>query len=149
MKVKIRPISTDGVWAKHWEIRHVDLSLIPLYNSDIESQGRQCLRRMPIRCLIHGSWSLNKLKCERCEGIMSKQKLYYGKDIEVMFNSEVCIHSGICVKGLPGVFDLSKRPWINLDGDTSEAIARHIDTCPSGALTYRRLEDEYSTRKEE
>ncbi|WP_025682345.1 NADPH-dependent FMN reductase [Paenibacillus maysiensis] len=25
--------------SKHWEIHHVDLSTIPLYNSDIESQG--------------------------------------------------------------------------------------------------------------
>ncbi|MCM3698231.1 hypothetical protein M3216_02310 [Paenibacillus macerans] len=24
---------------KHWEMHHVDLSTIPLYNSDIESQG--------------------------------------------------------------------------------------------------------------
>ncbi|WP_310831376.1 (4Fe-4S)-binding protein [Paenibacillus pedocola] len=79
---------------------------------------------------------------------MTKQKLYYGKDIEVMFNSEVCTHSGYCVKGLPGVFDLSKRPWINPDANTAEAIARQIDTCPSGALTYRRLDDEYSTQKE-
>lgn len=85
---------------------------------------------------------------ERCEEIMMKQKVYYGKDIEVMFNSEVCIHSGICVKGLPGVFDLSKRPWVDPDADTTEAIARHIDTCPSGALTYRRLDVEYSTEKE-
>ncbi|MFX3650036.1 MAG: (4Fe-4S)-binding protein [Paenibacillus sp.] len=80
---------------------------------------------------------------------MSKQKLYYGKDIEVMFNSDVCIHSGICVKGLPAVFDLNKRPWVDPDGDTSEAIARHIDTCPSGALTYKLLNDEYSTQKED
>lgn len=93
--------------------------------------------------------SLNKLNRERCEGIMIKEKVYYGKNIEVMFNPEVCIHSGICVKGLPGVFDLSKRPWVNPDADTTEAIARHIDTCPSGALTYRCLDDGNSTEKEE
>ncbi|WP_128101967.1 (4Fe-4S)-binding protein [Paenibacillus sp. DCT19] len=80
---------------------------------------------------------------------MTKEKVYYGKDIEVMFNSDVCIHSGICVKGLPGVFNLSKRPWIDPDADTSEGIARHIDTCPSGALTYKLLDGKYSTRKED
>ncbi|MGV2881308.1 (4Fe-4S)-binding protein [Paenibacillus taichungensis] len=93
-------------------------------------------------------WSFYKLKSERCEEVMSKEKVYYGKNIEVMFNSEVCIHSGICVKGLPEVFDLSKRPWVNPDADTTEAITRHIDTCPSGALTYKRLDGEYSTEKE-
>jgi uncharacterized Fe-S cluster protein YjdI len=97
----------------------------------------------------NGSWSLYKLKSESCEEVMSKEKVYYGKNIEIMFNSEVCIHSGICVKGLPEVFDLSKRPWVNPDADTTEAISRHIDTCPSGALTYKRLDGEYSTEKEE
>ncbi|WP_106769703.1 (4Fe-4S)-binding protein [Paenibacillus faecalis] len=71
---------------------------------------------------------------------MSKQKVYYGKHIEVMFDSDVCTHSGICVKGLPSVFDLKKRPWINADAESAEAIARHIDKCPSGALTYNRLD---------
>ncbi|KQY94440.1 hypothetical protein ASD24_02440 [Paenibacillus sp. Root52] len=78
-----------------------------------------------------------------------KEKVYHGKEIEVMFNSDVCIHSGICVKGLPGVFDLSKRPWVSPDADTAEAIAQHIDTCPSGALTYRLLDDNFSTKKED
>jgi len=100
-------------------------------------------------CLGYRSVNKLKLNSERCECIMIKEKLYYGKDIEVMFNSDVCIHSGICVKGLPAVFDLSKRPWVDPDGDTSEAIARHIDTCPSGALTYRRLDSESSTQKED
>lgn len=79
---------------------------------------------------------------------MSKQKVYYGKDIEVMFNSEVCTHSGICVKGLPAVFNLRNRPWVNPDADTAEAIARHIDKCPSGALTYNRLDGENSKKQE-
>ncbi|QWU15449.1 Uncharacterized Fe-S cluster protein YjdI [Paenibacillus sophorae] len=80
---------------------------------------------------------------------MSQQKLYYGKDIEVMFNSEICTHSGICVKGFPAVFDLSKRPWVNPDAAPAEEIARHIDKCPSGALTYKRLDGENSKKEEE
>lgn len=79
---------------------------------------------------------------------MSKQKVYYGKEIEVMFNSEVCTHSGFCVKGLPGVFDVNKRPWVEPDADTAEAIARQIDKCPSGALTYKRLDGENSNKKD-
>ncbi|UVI30487.1 (4Fe-4S)-binding protein [Paenibacillus spongiae] len=69
---------------------------------------------------------------------MSK-KAYRGKDFEVYFDSEKCIHSGICVKGMPEVFDLKKRPWINTDGAPTDKIAAHIDTCPSGALSYRYL----------
>ncbi|WP_019910213.1 (4Fe-4S)-binding protein [Paenibacillus sp. HW567] len=78
----------------------------------------------------------------------SEQKVYYGKDINVTFNSEKCIHSGVCVKGFPSVFNLSKRPWVNPDAATAEELARHIDKCPSGALKYARLSDEHSTMQE-
>ncbi|BCG59761.1 GNAT family N-acetyltransferase [Paenibacillus sp. URB8-2] len=80
---------------------------------------------------------------------MSEQKVYYGKDINVIFNSEVCIHSGICVKGFPAVFNLSKRPWVDPDTATADEIAQHIDKCPSGALTYTRLDSENPMKKEE
>lgn len=73
---------------------------------------------------------------------MSEPKVYYGKNINVMFDSEICIHSGICVKGFPSVFNLSKRPWVDPDAATAEEIARHIDKCPSKALTYQLLEGE-------
>lgn len=71
----------------------------------------------------------------------STQKQYYGKGITVMFDSEKCIHSGVCVKGFPAVFNLKKRPWVNPDADSAEAIALHIDKCPSGALQYELLDD--------
>ncbi|MGD8191851.1 (4Fe-4S)-binding protein [Brevibacillus ginsengisoli] len=65
------------------------------------------------------------------------KKVYKGEDIEIYFDSEKCIHSGVCVKGMPEVFDLSRRPWVNATGSTADKIAAHIDTCPSGALTYK------------
>ncbi|CQR57209.1 MULTISPECIES: (4Fe-4S)-binding protein [Paenibacillus sonchi group] len=70
------------------------------------------------------------------------QKLYYGKNITVKFQPEKCIHSGVCVKGLPAVFNVSRRPWVEPDADAAEAIARHIDKCPSGALRYEILDQE-------
>jgi len=44
-------------------------------------------------------------------------------------------------KGLPSVFVRSKRPWINMQGTSSEEITKVIDLCPSGALSYRRICD--------
>ncbi|WMT42943.1 (4Fe-4S)-binding protein [Paenibacillus sp. D2_2] len=67
---------------------------------------------------------------------MSK-KVYRGEEIEVYFDAEKCTHSGVCVKGMPEVFDLKKRPWVNTEGASADKIAAHIDTCPSGALTYK------------
>ena len=65
------------------------------------------------------------------------RKAYQGKEIEVSFDSEVCRHSGECVRGLPGVFDTKRRPWIDPDGADPEAIAAQVRRCPSGALQYQ------------
>lgn len=62
---------------------------------------------------------------------------YENAQIEVGFNPNICAHSAKCIKGLPSVFNLKGRPWVNVDGDTAEAIANLIKTCPSGALTYK------------
>ena len=37
---------------------------------------------------------------------------YKGKDIDVTYNVELCIHAAECTQGLPEVFDTEKRPWI-------------------------------------
>jgi uncharacterized Fe-S cluster protein YjdI len=76
--------------------------------------------------------------------MQNTKKLYYGEKITVTFQPEKCIHSGVCVKGFPSVFNLSNRPWVDPDAATAEAIARHIDKCPSGALEYELLDE---TRK--
>jgi uncharacterized Fe-S cluster protein YjdI len=64
-------------------------------------------------------------------------KAYAGNGITVTFDSEICIHAGKCVQGLPNVFNVDARPWINVDGASRQAIADQVDHCPSGALQYR------------
>jgi uncharacterized Fe-S cluster protein YjdI len=61
---------------------------------------------------------------------------YENDAIIVRFDPRVCIHSTLCVGGLPGVFDVGKRPWVNVQGASAEAIAEQIQKCPSGALTF-------------
>ena len=67
----------------------------------------------------------------------SKIKEYKKEDLTVQWNQEKCIHSKECWKGLIQVFNPSKRPWIDINGATSEKIKSQIDKCPSGALTYK------------
>lgn len=64
---------------------------------------------------------------------------YRNADIVVRFDPRVCTHSGNCVRGLRPVFDVQKRPWVNVDAATAGAIAAQIEQCPSGALTYELL----------
>lgn len=63
-------------------------------------------------------------------------KQYRGDNIDVYFNSRVCIHSGNCVRGNAEVFNLERRPWINADGADYKEVMRLVDNCPSGALQY-------------
>ncbi|HMV42596.1 MAG TPA: (4Fe-4S)-binding protein [Leptospiraceae bacterium] len=66
------------------------------------------------------------------------EKKYTNQDITVIWKPKVCIHSAVCFKGLPGVFNPKKRPWVTIEGATSEEIMAQIDKCPSGALSYVR-----------
>ncbi|MFH1485633.1 MAG: (4Fe-4S)-binding protein [Chloroflexota bacterium] len=64
-------------------------------------------------------------------------KRTYGNDkIRVNWDSEKCIHIGNCTSGLPQVFDVNRRPWIDINAADVEDIKRVVDTCPTGALTY-------------
>lgn len=66
------------------------------------------------------------------------RKLYTGPLVNVSFDGEICQHAAECVRGMPEVFDTSKRPWIDPEmADTSELadkLREVIRRCPSGAL---------------
>jgi uncharacterized Fe-S cluster protein YjdI len=68
---------------------------------------------------------------------MGSVKKYTSKDIEISWDSTVCIHSAVCVENLPGVFNLENKPWIDPNGATVEDIMALIGKCPSGALAYK------------
>jgi uncharacterized Fe-S cluster protein YjdI len=67
---------------------------------------------------------------------MSERKAYAGAGIVVTFDAEVCQHSGNCVRGLPQVFDVRRRPWIAPDAAPAADVAAAVARCPSGALRY-------------
>ena len=63
-------------------------------------------------------------------------KTYENDEIQVFWNPNNCQHAGKCARGIPGVFDPKRRPWIDLSMASAEEIAAVIDQCPSGALQY-------------
>ena len=63
-------------------------------------------------------------------------KEYTNGEVTVVWKPDLCMHSRLCVNGLPSVFDFNARPWINAQGDTTEAIITQVKKCPSGALSY-------------
>lgn len=68
------------------------------------------------------------------------RKDYEGTSITVHWDSDRCIHSRLCVLGAPSVFDFEARPWVRPDGAAADEVARVIDSCPSGALSYTRTD---------
>jgi uncharacterized Fe-S cluster protein YjdI len=46
------------------------------------------------------------------------------------------MHSAVCWKGLIEVFNPKVKPWIKMDGATTEIIIEQVKKCPSGALSY-------------
>jgi putative redox protein len=65
-------------------------------------------------------------------------KRYSNGDVTVIWQPELCRHTGICARGLPLVFNPSRRPWIELQHADSDTIVGQVDRCPSGALTWVR-----------
>jgi uncharacterized Fe-S cluster protein YjdI/CDGSH-type Zn-finger protein len=70
------------------------------------------------------------------------KRSYETSRIRVHWNAERCIHTAICLTNLPEVFNLKHRPWVDINAAQADLIAATIEKCPSGALTYERLDGE-------
>ncbi|MBK7343709.1 MAG: (4Fe-4S)-binding protein [Saprospiraceae bacterium] len=42
------------------------------------------------------------------------KKEYSNGEVTVVWQPDLCIHSGKCVIGLPGVFNTKAKPWVNI-----------------------------------
>ena len=67
---------------------------------------------------------------------------YEADGIVVTFDPNICQHTGVCVRGLPAVFDVKRKRWIRPDLASPEDVAAQVARCPSGALQYRFKSDE-------
>lgn len=68
---------------------------------------------------------------------MSVEKLKYTNgEVTIVWQPKLCIHSAICVKGLPGVFNAQRKPWIDMGQSETNPIIEQVKKCPSGALSY-------------
>ena len=68
-------------------------------------------------------------------------KKYTNGEVTVVWQPSKCIHSTNCFRGLPQVFDPKKRPWVNIEGATTQEIVEQVKQCPSRALSYYMNEE--------
>ncbi len=67
---------------------------------------------------------------------MSKKMNYTNGEVTIVWEPEKCIHSAVCVKGLPDVFNPKEKPWIKINAASTEALVNQVKACPSRALSF-------------
>ena len=60
---------------------------------------------------------------------------YRSEEITVVWKPKLCIHSGICARGLGDVFNPSRKPWVDITQAESLQIIEQVKKCPSGVLS--------------
>jgi len=68
---------------------------------------------------------------------MEAIKEYQRENLTIIWKPKKCVHSGVCVKTLPMVYNPKEKPWIKPENTSVEALKSQINNCPSGALSYR------------
>lgn len=142
---------------KQWEIPSItvetnlyqyakDGKMVTVMDRDIRYTGTvtaeqrtrltQIAEACPISKILQGEVQVRTFAYDDSE--TEKQIKYTNGDITVLWKPDVCKHSGRCVTQLPGVFDIHKHPWVNMQGASSEEIIAQVNKCPTGALSIQQ-----------
>ncbi len=73
------------------------------------------------------------------------KRKYSNGEVTVFWEPDLCNHSAICFRSLPKVFKPAYRPWIEMDGATTEEIIKTVKRCPTRALYYELNKTEMET----
>ncbi|MDZ4749719.1 MAG: (4Fe-4S)-binding protein [Saprospiraceae bacterium] len=73
------------------------------------------------------------------------KKEYTKGDLTIIWQPDLCIHSGVCFHSLPKVFKPRDRPWIQPEAADSTALIETVNACPSGALSIKNSTLKIST----
>lgn len=63
-------------------------------------------------------------------------RVYENDEIRVFWYADRCQKAKKCVGGSWKAFDLSRRPWVDVNAIPAEELAAIIDQCPTDALMY-------------
>jgi len=67
-------------------------------------------------------------------------QVYETDAIVVTFDPNVCRHTGVCLRTLPAVFDVTRKHWVRPELASADEVEAAVRKCPSGALQFRRPE---------
>jgi uncharacterized Fe-S cluster protein YjdI len=72
------------------------------------------------------------------DGMTRRLQTYKVDEITVTFDPNVCVHSGVCLRGLSAVFDVGRKDWVRPGAAPADEVAAQVERCPSGALQHVR-----------
>ena len=68
----------------------------------------------------------------------TRLQVYETPAVTVTFDPAICQHTGICLRGLPKVFDIKEKRWVRPELAAAEDVIAQVRRCPSGALQIRK-----------
>ncbi len=66
-------------------------------------------------------------------------QVYESPEVTVTFDPNICRHTGVCLRGLPAVFDIREKRWVRPERASAAEVIAQVEKCPSGALQIRPL----------
>jgi len=74
---------------------------------------------------------------ERDKNLFSGGRRYKNNEITVYWKPDACVHASYCYRELIEVFDPGRRPWVDMNGASTERIIEVVNMCPTEALTWK------------
>jgi putative redox protein len=110
-----------------------DLNFLSPVTDEQRERLIQIAKVCPISKILEGEIQIRTFAYS--PGEEKKAHTYTNGDITVAWKPELCRHAARCATQLPQVFNPSIKPWVNMDGATSQEIVEQVSRCPTGALS--------------